>query len=287
MASIRRRTIGLPDNLSVTILRLPDHLTTAVLRSMLAAEVYILCGESTAPDGRATGFGAYVGISAALDQTMARSGISLRNWAFHNGRLVPEVVVLVTRAGKPMNANAQLLIEATLARAISTNHTILNTRTSAPTAAIAAGRHQRLWAQQTSDRLAGLVRGQVFHPHPAVAHGGTTREQLIRLVLGQKPPRAMNVHDILFAAHSAGITIAGKTPVQRTRRDLTTRERLGATGRPRLLRTHIDGLAIIYPAQMTLRQARADYAATHPGAACGSTHAGPQRPPSTQTKSAA
>jgi len=267
MASIRSRTIGLPDNLTVTILRLPDHLTTAVLRSMIAAEVYILCGQTSSPGGHASGFGAYVGISEALEQNMARSGVSLRNWAFRNGRLVPEVVVLVSRRGKPMNANARLLIEAALARAISTKHSILNIRTAAPTASASATRRQRLWAMQTSERLAGLVLGQVFHPHPAAPRGGTTREQLIRLVLGQRPPRAMNVHDILRAAHGAGIIIAGQTPVQRTRRDLTTRERDGAAGRPRLSRTHIDGLAVIYPAGragMTLRQARADYAAAHP-----------------------
>ena len=284
MASIRRRTIGLPDNLSVTILRLPN-LTTHVLKAMLAAQIYVLCGESTGPDGHPTGFGAYVGISAALEQTMARSGVSLRNWAFHTGRLRPEVVMLVNRAGRPMDPSAQLLIEATLARAISSSHTILNTRTSAVTAGLAASRHQRLWAQQTSQRLAGLVLGQVFHPHPPVALGGTTREQLIRLVLAQGRP--MNVQDVLFAARCAGIIIGGKTPVQSTRRDLTTREHQGATGRPRLPRTHIGGLAVIYPAHMSLRQARADYAATHPGVADRLTRPTPQTTPSLHTKRAA
>jgi len=284
MASIRRRTICLPDDVSVTILRLPDHLTTAVLRAMVAAEIYILCGKTTGPSGLDTGFGAYVGISAALEQTMARSGVSLRNWAVQNRRLHPEVVVLVNRSTR-MNANAQLLIEATLARAISPDHSLLNIRTSAPAAAIAAGRHQRLWAQHTSDRLAGLVLGQVFHPHPALALGGTTREQLVRLVLAQNRP--MNIREIMQAAQEAAIIIGGKTPVQSTRRDLTTRERDGATGRPRLLRTHIGGLAVIYPAAMTLRQARVDYAATHPQAASGSSQPAPQTTPSLHTKSAA
>lgn len=284
MAKIRSRTITLPDHVTVTILRLPDHLTTGVLRAMVAAEIYILCGKTTGLSGLDTGFGAYVGISAALDQTMARSGVSLRNWAVQNRRLHPEVVVLVNRSTR-MNAHAQLLIEATLARAIGPKHSLLNIRTSAPTAMIAAGRHQRLWAQHTSDRLAGLVLGQVFHPHPAVALGGTTREQLVRLVLAQNRP--MNIREILQAAQEAAITIGGKTPVQSTRRDLTTRERDGATGRPRLLRTHIGGLAVIYPAHMSLRQARADYAATHPGVADRLTRPTPQTTPSLHTKRAA
>ena len=208
MAKIRSRTISLPDHVNVTILRLPDHLTTAVLRAMVAAEIYILCGRTTGPTGLDSGFGAYVGISAALDQTMARSGVSLHNWAVQNRRLHPEIVVLVNRSTR-MNAHAQLLIEATLARAIGPSHSLLNIRTSAPGAAIAAGRHQRLWAQHTSDRLAGLVLGQVFHPHPAGAVGGTTREQLVRLVLAQDRP--MNIREIMAAAQQAPITIGTST----------------------------------------------------------------------------
>lgn len=270
MAQIRRRTIGLPDSIIVTILRLPERLTAGILREMLTAELYILAGATVSRSGLGTGFGAYVGTSGALNQRMARSGVSLRQWAFSSGRLRPEVVVLVNRRGKPMDLNARLLIEASLARAISTRYSILNVRTAAPGAATAATRHQRLWAQHTSERLAGLVLGRVFHRHPAAAQGGTTREQLIRLVVGQQPPRAMNVNDILRAADVASIIIAGSTPAQRTRRDLLTRERDGATGRPRLLRTYVGGLAVIYnPAQMTLRQARTDYGTTHPEAAQG------------------
>ncbi len=287
MATTHHRTIALPDNLTVTILRLPDHLTALVLRQILSAELYILAGATTSPAGHETGFGAYVGTSGALHQSMARAGVSLRQWTFRVGRLRPEVVIMVNRPGQPIDANARLLIEASLARAISTRWTVLNTRTAAPTAALAATRHQRLWAMQTSERLAALVLEQVFHPHPAAACGGTTREQLIRLMLAQRPPRAMNTRQVLRAAHAAGITIAGQSPAQRTRRDLTTRERDGATGRPRLLRTYDpQGRTVIYPAEMTLRQARASYATTHHETPHTPTRKPRQGPPPSHNKNA-
>ncbi|WP_406832808.1 hypothetical protein ABEG17_08295 [Pedococcus sp. KACC 23699] len=265
MTVIRRRTVTLPDQLTITFLHLPDGCTVSALRQMLAANLYVLAGTTSSPTGQSTGYGAYVGTSTALDQQMVRCGVSLRQWTYRQGRLIPDTVVLINRTERPIDPNALLLIEASLARAISTRHTILNTRTSAPTAALAATRHQRLWAMRTSQRLAGLILGQVFHPHEPSATGGTTREQLIRLVLNQDPPVAMDVDDLLAAAHAADITVAGRTPAQRSRRDVTTREHQGATGCPRLLRTHIGGRAVIYPAgTMSLRQARASYRASHP-----------------------
>jgi len=276
MTQVRRRTIGMPD-LIVTILRLPDRLTADTVREMQTAELYILAGATMSRSGLGTGFGAYVGTSGALNQQLARSGVSLRQWAFSCGRLRPEVVVLINRRTRPMDPSTRLLIEASLARAICSRYSLLNIRTAAPRAALAATRHQRLWAQHTSDRLAGLVLGRVFHRHPSAPEGGTTREQLVRLVLGQQ--HALNVSDVLRMASRAGLIINGSTPAQRTRRDLLTRERDGATGRPRLVGTHIGGLAIVYnPAQMTLRQARADYFATHPDAPRGPRHiAAPKR----------
>lgn len=264
MATIRRRTIHLPDHITVTILRLPDGCTADVLRQMVSASLYVLAGPTSDAD-TGTSYGAYVGVSAALEQRVARCGVSLRQWAFRQGALRPDTVLLVNRVGRPIDPNALLLIEASLARAISTHYTILNTRTSAPTASRAATRHQRLWAQHMSHRLAGLVLGHVFHPHPRGAAGGSTREQLIRLVLDANRP--MNVNDLLIAARQAGMVVPGRTPCQRTRRDITTRERIGATGCPRLLRTHIGGRAVVYPAgAMSLRQARDAYRATHPDA---------------------
>jgi len=267
MSSIRRRTIDLPDRVTVTILRLPDRLSVQILRSMMNAELYVLAGATASPSGECTGFGAYVGTSGALGQMMARSGVSLRQWAFRSGRLRPQVVVLINRPGRPMAPAARLLVEASLVRAISRRYTVLNTNSSAPTAALAATRSQRLWAMHTAQRLAGVVMEQVFLPHPAAAQGGTMRERLVRLVLDQRPPRALDTQQILRLAADAGIDIAGESPAQRTRRDCTTREHQGATGRPRLLRTHVQGRAVIYPAgAMTLRQARADYTAGHRGA---------------------
>lgn len=266
MSSIGRRTIDLPDHVTVTIWRLPDHLSVQILRSMVNAELYVLAGATSSPSGQCSGFGAYVGTSGALGQVMARSGVSLQQWAFRSGRLRPQVVVLINRPGRPMDPSARLLVESSLIRAIS-SYTVLNTNSSAPTAALAATRAQRLWAMHTAQRLAGVVMEQVFLPHPGAARGGTTREQLVRLLLDQRPARALDTHQILALAAAAGIDIKGHSPAQRTRRDCTTREHQGATGRPRLLRTHINGRAVIYPAgAMTLRQARADYAAGHRGA---------------------
>ena len=276
MSATRQRTIALPGNITVTILKLSGTLTAAALRAMLAAELYCLTGETTSPGGAETGYGAYVGTSAALSATTARCGVSLHHWTARNGRLDPDTVILIN-AAVPMAEPVRLLIEASIARTISTKYTILNTRTSAPTAAVSATRQQRLYAMHLSSRLADLILGIVFHPHPPAAHGGTTREQLIRLILNQDPARAMDVADLLHAARQAGITIKGESPAQRSRRDVTTRELRGGTGRPRLLRTHVDGRAVVYVAgAMTVRQARADYAASHP-----STLAPPRTPAAT------
>jgi tetrahydromethanopterin S-methyltransferase subunit F len=260
-----RRITRLPGRMSVTTVRLPEGMKTDTIRQMSSAELYVLVGATMSADGVSTGFGAYVGTSAALSDGMARAGVSLHQWAVRDARLAPEAVILVSRAGRPLAEQVRLLIEASTARKISAaRFTVLNVRTSAPRAGSLATRQQRLWAMHTSTQLAGLILGTVFHNHAPAAGGGTTRERLIRLVLDQQPARAWNVDDVLAAASRAGITIAGATPAQRTRRDLTTREIQGGTGRPQLSRTHLDRRAVIYPASMTLREARADYHAAHP-----------------------
>jgi hypothetical protein len=192
MSSIGRRTIDLPDQVTVTIWRLPDRLSVQTLRSMLNAELYVLAGATSSPSGECTGFGAYVGTSGALGQVMARSGVSLQQWAFRSGRLRPQVVVLINRPGRPMAPSARLLVESSLIRAISRGYTVLNSTSSAPRAGLVATRSQRLWAMHTAQRLAGVVLEQVFLPHPAAARGGTTRERLVRLLLDQRPARALD-----------------------------------------------------------------------------------------------
>lgn len=260
MPVIRRRTLRLPDGLQVTILRLPDRLTALALRGMLTAELYVLVGETIGPSGTSTGAGAYVGTSDALRARTERAGVSLHTWSTRLGRLRPAVVVLISRPERPISHQVRLLVEAALARAVSgANYTVLNTRTAAPTAAQRATRRERLWALHVSDRLAGLVLGQVLAPYVPQAAGGSTREQLIRLVLGHGIP--MSVQDLLRAAAAAGISIPGRTPAQRTRRDVTTREL--QSGRPRVYRTHIDGRAVVYPAHMSLATARRAYLARH------------------------
>jgi hypothetical protein len=266
MNRIRRRTIALPDRVTVTVLRLPDGCTTDLLREMLSASLYVLAGPTTGPSGEDTGFGAYVGISTALNDRVSRCGVSLHNWSYRQGRLRPEVLVLVNRTGRPVDPQALLLIEATLARSISRHHTVLNTRTSAPRAYRGTSRHQRLWAEQTSLRLVGLLQGQVFHHHPGRPAGGSAREQLVRCVRAANRP--LDIDELLTIAHRAGIAVPGRTPRQRTRRDVTTRERRGAVGQPRLFRTHVGGRTIVWPAgTMSVRQARAHYRAAHPEAA--------------------
>lgn len=280
MSATQRRIIGLPGGITVTILRLPESLTADGLRAMIAAQLYVLAGATTSIDGDDSGYGGYVGTSAALNARTARCGVSLHHWTVRNGRLDPDTVILINNT-TPLDEQARLLIEASIARTLSPQYTILNTRCSAPTAGTLATRHQRLYAMHASTHLATLILDTVFHQHPPAARGGTTHEQLVRLVLNQQPARAMDVADLLTAAREAGIKIAGASPAQRTRRDTTTREHQGGTGRPRLLRTHVNGRAVIYAAgAMTLRQARADYAATHPATparprtrAAGTTHA--------------
>jgi hypothetical protein len=262
MSCVRRQTLRLPDDIVVTILRLPGPVTTEILRAMLAAEWYLLVGATTSATGQPTGTGVYVGTSDALKARTTRVGVSLRNWTFRLGRLTPHTVVLVRRATRPVDEPPRLLVEAALARAISAaGYTVLNLRTAAPTAARRATRRQRLWAIEITDRLAGLIHGHVLAAHTPAAAGGSTREQLVRLILTHGT--AMDVDQILTAAHHAGIPIPGKHPRQRTRRDCTTRE-LDSGGRPRLRRTWMNGRTVIYPANLTLRQARASYLTARP-----------------------
>ena len=255
MPQVRRQTLRLPDDLKVTILRLPSGLTAGALRGMLNAELYLLAGETTTSTGAPSGMGCYVGTSGALRTRTERAGVSLHTWTTRLGRLQPRVLVLVERPGRPIGLQPRLLVEAALARSISgANFTVLNTRTAAPTAAQRATRRERLWAVHTSDRLAALIHGRVFAGHFPQAAGGSTREQLVRLVLKHDIP--MSVQDLLHAAAEAGIQIPGQTPAQRTRRDVTTRE---LRSRPRLYKTHIGGLCVVYPAHMSRDAARRAY----------------------------
>lgn len=256
MPHVRRQTLRLPDDLRVTILRLPSGLTAGALRGMLSAELYLLAGDTLTSCGTPAGFGCYVGTSDALRSRTQRAGVSLHAWTTRLGRLRPRVLVLVERPGRPIGLQPRLLVEAAIARAISgANFTVLNTRTAAPTAAQRATRRERLWAVHTSDRLARLIHGRVFAAHVPQAAGGSTREQLVRLVLLRDIP--MSVEDLLHAAAEAGISIPGKTPAQRSRRDVTSREL--RSGRPRLYKTHIGGRCVVYPAHMSRDAARRAY----------------------------
>lgn len=271
MPQVRRHDLRLPDDLRVTILRLPEGLTVSALRGMLDAELYVLLGNTSAPDGTPTGFGAYVGTSDRLRARTERAGVSLRTWSTALGRLQPTDVIVVRRTRRPLGQQTRLLVEAALARAISgAFYTVLNTRTSAPTAAMRATRRERLWAVHVSARLADLVYGRVLVAHPPRAAGGSTKEQLVRLVL--KHGRPMCVDDLLSAAADAGIKIAGRTPEQRCRRDVTTRQL--RDGAPRIYRTHIQGgHCVVYPSHMSLAEARRTYLAAHP-APCRTRRAG-------------
>ncbi len=260
MPQVNRRNLRLPDDLSVTILRLPNGLTSNALRGMLHAEIYVLLGDTSSPTGAPTGYGAYVGQSDVLRAKTERAGVSLHTWSTKLGRLRPTTVVLVRRTTRPISQQTRLLVEAALARSISVNFTILNWRTAAPKAARLATRRERLWALHTSTQLADLIYGRILAPHTPAASGGSTREQLVRLVLTHGRP--MCVDDLLRAAAAAGITIPGATPEQRSRRDVTTRECRDL--KPRLHRTHIKGHCVVYPATMKLSAARRDYIRSHP-----------------------
>ena len=268
MTEVNRRIHHLPDNINVTVLRTKEPAPAAVLRAMLAAELYVICGHTSGPTGTPSGYGAYVGTSEALRVNTLRVGVSLRNWTYRLGRIEPDAIILIRREGRAIPDSPRLLIEASLARTISgSGYTLLNTRTSAPTAAQRANRQQRLWALHIASRLAELIHGQILWRHTPAAAGGSTREQLVRLVLAQNPPRGMNVDDILAAAADADITINGGSPAQRSRRDVTTREHDSGGVIRRLHRTSINGRTVIYPASLPLREARATYRSTHPAQA--------------------
>lgn len=261
------RTFHLPnDGLRVTILHLTGPLTVEIWRSLLAADWYILLGECMSPKGTPSGYGAYVGTSDALRAQTQRVGVSLRSWTTGLGRLVPDTIVLIRRSSTPITGDTRLLVEAAMARYISgAGYSILNWRTAAPTPARRATRQQRLWAVHASDELARLVLAPLLSTHPPAARGGSIREQLIRLVLAQDPLRGMDVDDVLEAATLSGLIIAGRTPRQRTRRDVTTREL--SDGRPRLHRIWIQGRTVVYPASLSVRQARQTYSNAHATAA--------------------
>jgi hypothetical protein len=272
MAPVRRHTVHLPGGLQLTILRLhASMVSVAALRSMLTADWYVLAGQTYqvstdgAPD-HPTGYGCYIGTTERLQAQVQRAGVSLRTWSTSGPwRLQPQTLVLVTKTGQPVNQHARLIVEARLARSVSAaGFTLLNSTSGAPLAHRRASRYHRKWAMHTADRLASVILRQVFHGHQPRYLGGSTHEQLTRLVLQQRPPRAMDIDDVLQTARDAGIAITAAEPRQRTRRDLTTRER--DTGAPRVYRMHIAGRTVVYPAGMSLTEARRNYLTQHPGA---------------------
>ena len=209
MPNVQRRTLRLPDDLYMTILRVPNGLTTAALRGMLDAEIYVLLGNTFSPTGAATGWGAYCGESDRLKTQTERAGVSLHNWSTRLGRLQPRVVVLIRRRGRPIAQQPRLLVEAAIIRAISSNYTVLNggpphpRPPPAPPAASGSG----LCTPATA--LPGSSTASAQDHMPAAA-GGSTREQLIRLVLRHGKP--MSIEDLLRAAADEGIEIPGQTP---------------------------------------------------------------------------
>jgi hypothetical protein len=267
--TVRRRLAG---GIIVTIIRLAGGpVGPALQRCLLAADLYILAGQTVGPPGSAgdgtgrsqpTGWGCYVGISAAL-RTRARAGQSLRYWSTELGRLEPEVIVLV-RAARPLSEPVRLLGEAYVAQQISSaGWTVLNIRMGSPVAHDRARRPGRLYAEQVGRRIAGLVIGQVCHPHPRQGTGGPMRERLLRLVLAA-PPVGRDVDDVLALAAASGLQIHARQPRQRTRRDITG-SREGGIGAPRLRTTWCTGRAVVYPPTITRRQAEQTYRQAHPG----------------------
>ncbi len=204
-----------------------------------------------------------------------RAGVSLHHWSNRLGRLHPTAVALIRRTDYSPSTDLRHLLEARLARKLATGGwTLLNTRTSAPTANRRCPRPQRLWAAHTGDRIADKILGELFHGHQPSYRGGNTREQLIRALLRQRPPRAIDTHEALHLAAANGIRIGGATPHQSARRDLSGRE-TDTTGRPRIYTTRVHGRAVFYdPAHFTAATARAHYRTRHP-VAC-------HRPPATR-----
>lgn len=256
----------LPGDIIVHILRAQGAVSAALLRRMVAAEWYVLIGPTTSSSGSATGYGAYVGTSDALHARTMRVGVSLHHWSTRLGRLRPEAVVLIHRHGRPVDGDTRLLVEAGLARAISAmQFSVLNVRTSAPTAWRRASRHQRLWANQIAATLASALYGRLLWHHAPGAMGGSVREQLVRTVLSQRPLRGMDVDQVLQAAALSGLQVAGKFPRPRTRRDMTTRELDSC--RPRLYRTWVNGKTVVYPSTLSRKEAIDTYRAASVGRA--------------------
>jgi hypothetical protein len=260
---ISRRIHLLPDGLRVEILRCRGAGSVDVVElraACQAAELYILVGPQLDPaTGVQLGVTAiYVGESAVLTAQRTRVGVSIDHWVTRNGQLEPRAVVLVSRVGKPWTQSQRWLLECHLCRQLSGAWSLLNVRTAAPAATRRLSRRQRLHVLATADRLAGLLRGRLLRYHPTGAVGGSTREQLIRLIVASD--QAWDVSQLVHAAAASGIRIGGATCSQSARRDASTRER-DSSGAPRVRQCWIggNGKAVFYPAARSRQWARKNY----------------------------
>lgn len=253
---LRRHTTRFPGGIHVTILRTRGIPARVIREVLFSAQLYVLAGpQPSCPRGS---WATYVGISSGLS-SKARCGVSLHEWAVRQRRIRPEVVVLVNRPGRPISEDVLLLMEASIGQALSLRHTVLNVRLAASGAYERSTRRQRLWAIDVTSRVTGLIEGSILYGHPRGPVGGTVREQFTRLI--HQHGHAVGVDELLTLARAQRIPLANTWPDQQIRRDLTTRTRRTALGRPRVLSFRWEGRTVLYPAgTMSLAQARADYA---------------------------
>jgi hypothetical protein len=272
MAAVRQRTLRLPGELHLTFFHLTASLNVATLRAMLGVcDWYVVAGDTyrvdeTGTPVASTGFGFYFGTTAKLEAKVQRAGVSLHSLTtVGSWRLRPTNVILINKTGRPVGPDARLVVEARVVRALFRDGwTVLNCVTSAPTARQRATRQERHWADYAAEGLADVITGQIGHGQLRGGLGGSSHEQLVRLVLSQSPQRAMSIDDVLTAARQQGLRLPGAHPRARARRDLTSREH--DTGRPRIMRIHVAGRLVVHPATMSASAARVSYYEQNPAA---------------------
>jgi hypothetical protein len=253
-----RPDIHLPDA-SVRIADVARPLTAhESWRATLGGHIYLLVGTGPTPEthNRITG---YVGITES--QTSGRPWASLTHWVRNNAALRLDTVALVTLHTDP-GPDVLRVLESAVIRDLNPRIYLLNTVTSAPTAARALG------AAAHTHAAAGQFLATVLRHHslrgranPLLSPASTLRETAVKVVLAADS--ALSTADVLerVSAVLGGRGFAGSTTGATARRDLTQREAGHNAGQPRVLTTHVAGRCLYYGAHLPRATAVARYLA--------------------------
>lgn len=258
-------TLRLPGKLVMRIAPIGTNRGPQLLGAVSHAELYILTGTVTGVvnGSTTTSLGAYVGQSDAYSVTNVRYRDSYNHWVNRLGALQPSAVILISRRSSraPLSEDTRLFLESALIHFLGDDYWVLNSRGAAPVAARRLSRPEIARNTAIARRAAELVRAKAFGGDTGTPHGGSQREQLIRIV--RDADRALSTADVLARARAAGITLSGHTPTQTIRRDLaqrTRQERLPA----KVHTTWLDGERVYFNPAIRQSHAIARYLEVHP-----------------------